>query len=185
MRWLNEPARWFGDLDGLTVAAEAGTDFWRTTHYGYVRDSGHFAYEELGSEIALRFRGEWAAQYDQAGLMLRVDDENWIKAGIERADGREWLSVVVTRGLSDWSQQPAAPDADGWWTVRASGIAIRCSCCAATTDPLAPLSGVKAGPMCGAQGPGLLPVRARIAAGELRQGRVQIASRPQGSTLVR
>jgi regulation of enolase protein 1 (concanavalin A-like superfamily) len=160
MRWLNEPARWFGDLDGLTVAAEAGTDFWRTTHYGYVRDSGHFAYEELESEIALRFRGEWAAQYDQAGLMLRVDDENWIKAGIERADGREWLSVVVTRGLSDWSQQPAPPpDADGWWTVRAvrEGDAVQLL---AGDEPirLAPLAAdatVLAGPMCAApEGPG-------------------------------
>ena len=38
--------------------------------------------------MALRFRGDFAAQYDQAGLMLRVDAEHWIKAGIEFADGR-------------------------------------------------------------------------------------------------
>ena len=120
MEWLNEPGRWSGSLDDLTVECEPGTDFWRTTHYGFVRDSGHFAYSPFEDEAAVRFRGDFAAQYDQAGLMLRVDAEHWIKAGIELADGRAWLSVVVTRGVSDWSQQPApAPDADGWWTVRA------------------------------------------------------------------
>jgi regulation of enolase protein 1 (concanavalin A-like superfamily) len=158
MRWLNEPARWSGSLEALTVECEPGTDFWRTTHYGYDRDSGHFAFAELDSEVALRFRGDFAAQYDQAGLMLRVDASNWIKAGIELADGRAWLSVVVTRGLSDWSQQPAPePDADGFWTVRAvrdhDSVQLLCG-----SDPirLAPLSGtIVAGPMCAApEGPG-------------------------------
>jgi uncharacterized protein len=106
----------------------------------------------------LRFRADFAAQYDQAGLMLRVDAENWIKAGIELADGRSWLSVVVTRGLSDWSQQPAPePDASGFWTVRAvrdhDSVQVFCG-----DQPirLAPLAGViSAGPMCAApEGPG-------------------------------
>jgi uncharacterized protein len=158
LEWLNEPARWSGSLDALTVGYEPGTDFWRTTHYGFVRDSGHFAYEALGDSVAVRFRGDFAAQYDQAGLMLRVDAEHWIKAGIELADGRSWLSVVVTRELSDWSQQPAPePDADGFWTVRAirdhDSVQLLCG-----DQPirLAPLSGsVVAGPMCAApEGPG-------------------------------
>jgi regulation of enolase protein 1 (concanavalin A-like superfamily) len=160
VRWLNEPARWTGDLDALTVEVEPGTDFWRTTHYGFVRDSGHFAYEELEREASLRFRGEWAAQYDQAGLMLRVDAETWIKAGIERADGRDWLSVVVTRGLSDWSQQPApAPDPDGWWTIRAvrdgDAVQLLAGDQPIRLAPLPPAATVLAGPMCAApEGPG-------------------------------
>ena len=160
LRWLNEPARWSGDAAALTMQAQPRTDFWRTTHYGFVRDSGHFAYAQLAREVSLRFRGEWAAQYDQAGLMLRVDAETWVKAGIERADGRDWLSVVVTRGVSDWSQQPApAPDADGWHTIRAirSGDAVQLL----SGDqpirlaPLPPDVSVLAGPMCAApEGPG-------------------------------
>jgi regulation of enolase protein 1 (concanavalin A-like superfamily) len=38
--------------------------------------------------------------------MLRIDAENWIKTGIEYVDGRQNASVVVTRGLSDWSVTP-------------------------------------------------------------------------------
>jgi hypothetical protein len=158
--WLNEPGRWSGDLDALTVDVEPRTDFWRTTHYGFVRDSGHFAYAEMGREASLRFRGDFDAQYDQAGLMLRVDADTWIKAGIERADGRDWLSVVVTRGLSDWSQQPApAPDADGWWSIRAvrdgDAVQLLAGDQPIRLAPLPPDAKVLAGPMCAApQGPG-------------------------------
>jgi regulation of enolase protein 1 (concanavalin A-like superfamily) len=160
MRWLNEPARWAGDLDALTVEVEPGTDFWRTTHYGFVRDNGHFAYEELEREITVRFRGDFASQYDQAGLMLRVDAETWIKAGIELADGREWLSVVVTRGLSDWSQQPApAADVDGRRSIRAvregDAVQLLCGDQPVRLAPLPPEATVLAGPMCAApEGPG-------------------------------
>ena len=98
------------------MAVEPDTDFWRVTHYGFTRDSGHFL--DTGA-LGLRFRGDFAHQYDQAGLMLRLDAEHWIKAGLE-LDGELWLCVVVTNGVSDWSQQPAPePDADGWWSIRA------------------------------------------------------------------
>lgn len=151
MRWLNEPRTWSGDASDLTVAVEPGTDFWRETHYGYTRDSGHLA---ATGRLGVRFRGDFAHQYDQAGLMLRLDGAHWIKAGLELADGRLWLSVVVTNGVSDWSQQPApAPDADGWYAVRAvrgpDAVQILCG-----DQPvrLAPFAAGDAliGPMCAA-----------------------------------
>jgi uncharacterized protein len=153
LEWLNEPARWSGSLDALTVECEPGTDFWRTTHYGFVRDSGHFAYEPLGDSVAVRFRGDFAAQYDQAGLMLRIDGEHWIKAGLE-LDGQLWLSVVVTNGVSDWSQQPAPPpDADGWYDIRAvregDSVQILCGDQPVRLAPF-PEGELQSGPMCAA-----------------------------------
>ena len=47
--------------------------------------------------------GEYRDLYDQAGLKLRLDAENWIKCGIEFVNGVQQASVVVTRGVSDWS----------------------------------------------------------------------------------
>ncbi len=155
MIWLHEPDHWSLDGDVLTVRAEPETDFWRTTHTGFIADNGHFA--DTG-EMGLRFRGEFQAQYDQAGLMLRVDAEHWVKAGLEFADGRLWLSVVVTNGVSDWSQQPAPePDADGWWSIRAvrehDAIQILCADQPVRLAPLA--DGAASGPMCAApKGPG-------------------------------
>lgn len=54
------------------------------------------------------FEGEYQELYDQAGCMLRLDGENWIKAGVEHPDGVPYVSTVVTRnGRSDWSVMPA------------------------------------------------------------------------------
>jgi len=38
--------------------------------------------------------------------MLRIDAQNWIKAGIELVGGVQMLSAVVTRDQSDWSTMP-------------------------------------------------------------------------------
>ncbi|WP_223840058.1 DUF1349 domain-containing protein [Saccharopolyspora pogona] len=106
-RWLNQPVNWLS-YAGLTVTADSGTDFWRTTHYGFVRDSGHALLRPVGPRFTLttRFFGDYREQYDQAGLLLRLDEQNWIKAGIELVDGEQLLSAVVTREVSDWNVVP-------------------------------------------------------------------------------
>ena len=119
--WLNEPERWTADGDGLRVVTGNTTDFWRETHYGFTRDNGHF----LGIPTAdaftaeLRIQGDFAALYDQAGIMVRVDAQHWVKAGIEFSDGRAMLSSVLTRGQSDWTTAPYAHDA-GDFRLRAT-----------------------------------------------------------------
>ena len=106
-QWLNEPRQWSAD-GSLTVHAEQNTDFWRTTHYGFVRDNGHVLGREIAGDLRLltSFAGGYTHQYDQAGAMLRIDAENWVKTGIELVDGHQQASVVVTRGVSDWSVMP-------------------------------------------------------------------------------
>jgi regulation of enolase protein 1 (concanavalin A-like superfamily) len=60
--------------------------------------------------------------------MLRVDAQNWIKSGIEYTDGLMHFSVVVTRGVSDWSVIPmpeATPDDDIHVRLTRHGDAVR------------------------------------------------------------
>jgi len=52
--------------------------------------------------------------------MIRTDDKNWIKAGVEYADGVAQLGSVVTREYSDWSVAPTPDWTDVPITVRAS-----------------------------------------------------------------
>lgn len=105
MEWLNEPASWQRTDDVLQVNVDPGTDFWRVTGYGYIRDSGHVYGEVLAGDldVAVRIRGNWSAQYDQAGVMLRADERTWLKTGIEFFEGRPRLSTVLTLGLSSWT----------------------------------------------------------------------------------
>jgi regulation of enolase protein 1 (concanavalin A-like superfamily) len=115
--WLNTPAKWELDNDRLRVTTDAKTDFWRETHYGFTRDSGHFFGCRTDGDFTaqLRVQGRYEALYDQAGIMVRVDKANWVKAGIEQSDGRAMLSSVLTVGQSDWATGPYDADPTDFW----------------------------------------------------------------------
>ncbi len=104
-KWLNEPAVWEATETGLIITTDANTDFWRKTHYGFTRDSGHFLgiTADDGFTARVRVQGEFRSLYDQAGLMVRIDENRWVKTGVEFTDGERFLSTVVTDGKSDWS----------------------------------------------------------------------------------
>ena len=117
-RWLNEPRVWSVDPAGdLSMVTDKGTDFWRETHYGFTRDSGHFLGFTAPAAFTaqLRIRGQYQKLYDQAGIMVRVDERRWVKAGIELSDGRAMLSSVLTDGKSDWATGPYGHDAQDFW----------------------------------------------------------------------
>jgi len=106
--WENEPKAWKETGDKLVETVPAGTDYWRIAHYGFVRDNGPFRYQEISGdfEAKVRIAGHYKELYHQAGLMIRIDEKNWIKTGIEFVNGRQNISAVVTRDYSDWSVIP-------------------------------------------------------------------------------
>ena len=108
MTWLNPPPMVSEGADGLTVTTGANTDFWRETFYGFIRHSGHHLGHKVEGDFTARVTvtADYQALYDQAGLMLRVSDTHWIKAGIEHTDGQAVFSTVVTNGHSDWATLP-------------------------------------------------------------------------------
>jgi uncharacterized protein len=128
MHWLNEPPSWSDRDSILSVQTGDRTDFWRETHYGFIRDDGHFRYQSVEGDFTaeVSFTGLYRELYDQAGLMLRIDERNWLKAGIEFVEARQMLSVVVTRDFSDWSTA-AGPTVNEWIRLRVTrqGSAVR------------------------------------------------------------
>lgn len=105
MDWFCEPPHWKEEGSTLTITTAPKTDFWRKTHSGSIADNGHFYHQPIRGDFTaeVKFSGDYNALYDQAGLMLRIDAENWIKCGIEFLDGAPVISAVVTRDFSDWS----------------------------------------------------------------------------------
>jgi len=107
LEWFNAPLASEMRGDGLWVKTGDRTDFWRGTFYDFWRDSGHFGHVGVEGDFSVEVTidGRYETLYDQAGLMIRVGESHWIKAGTEFSDGAVCLSVVVTNDHSDWSMQ--------------------------------------------------------------------------------
>lgn len=105
MQWFNEPEEWQIEDQTLTMEVTPQSDYWRISHYGFTVDDAPFLYTLRGGEFEAKVKisGDYKVRFDQAGLMLRIDEENYIKAGIEFVDGKYNLSCVVTHHTSDWS----------------------------------------------------------------------------------
>lgn len=105
MNWFNEPENWEINGRTLTMDVTPHSDYWRISHYGFTVDDAPFYYANYGGEFEAKVKvsGDYKVRFDQAGMMLRIDHENYIKCGIEFVDGKCNLSVVVTHHTSDWS----------------------------------------------------------------------------------
>ena len=78
MQWLNEPAQWSNSNDRIIVNTSPQTDFWRVTHYGFIRDNGHFYFDRINTDfvVEVEIRGGYQDLYDQAGIMIRADEQD-------------------------------------------------------------------------------------------------------------
>jgi regulation of enolase protein 1 (concanavalin A-like superfamily) len=131
MTWLNPPASEFYDSGALTARCKGKTDFWRKTFYGYVNDNGHFLHMPAEGEFTFQARvnGNYSQLYDQAGIMVRLDEKHWMKCGSEYFEGRRWASVVVTHDFSDWStMEDLTQNGPVYWRVQRKQDSIEAQC---------------------------------------------------------
>jgi len=105
MIWFNEPEHWEIKNNSLIMQVTPKSDYWRISHYGFTVDDAPFYYGNYGGEFEAKVKltGEYKARFDQMGLMIRTDHENYIKTGVEFVDGKFNISTVVTHTKSDWS----------------------------------------------------------------------------------
>lgn len=115
--WMNPPPKSSIAQDTLYVTTAHDTDFWRITSYGFIHDNGHFFAKKVngGFTAQVRVHANFKDLYDQAGLMVHIDEKTWIKVGAEFSDGQPMFSTVLTNGKSDWSVMPAPAYKDGFW----------------------------------------------------------------------
>lgn len=90
------------------IQTSPDTDFWRGTYYG-------LEYHNAPAAVLISEDQFWTLKaivsfesnvfFDQCGLFIYLDDNNWMKSGIEyQSNGFQQLfSVVTNHGFSDWS----------------------------------------------------------------------------------
>lgn len=117
--WLNEPQRVRFDDEGMFVTARSRTDFWCCARYGFRKDDGHFFFcYALGDFCCdLDWKFERPGAFDQCGIMIRADVNNWFKASIMYEDAENPLlaTSLTNDGLSDLATVPLPKGTNHVW----------------------------------------------------------------------
>ena len=131
LEWFNDPAKYnivdeSGETEGsgakysisedgntLTFFPPAKKDFWARTFYEPLlvkNDASGLlctVSSDLEATVKVDFEFTPISQFDQAGILIYLDNDTWVKAGIEYCDeGPKMSTVVCNGGYSDWSTQP-------------------------------------------------------------------------------
>ncbi|MEJ8303516.1 DUF1349 domain-containing protein [Saccharibacillus sacchari] len=114
LRIMTQPQMLETSGESLKLHTLPDTDFWLKTHYGFERYNGHVLYDEIAGDFEAVTELEMDPRYtfDQAGLFVEVNGDNWLKTSVEYIpNAPSHLGAVVTRdGYSDWSTRNAAAD---------------------------------------------------------------------------
>lgn len=106
--WINPPNTWEISRDKLTFTTEPETDFWQRTYYGFRNDNAPaFLLPVKEQSFTFSVRTAWVYQtlFDQCGIILYQDSDNWCKASVEydNPSFSRLGSVVTNLGYSDWA----------------------------------------------------------------------------------
>ncbi len=133
--WTRQP-RHFAIEDGnLRVTTQPGTDLWQRTYYGFENDNAPVLQTRTRQayfSFVVRTQFESKRRFDQCGVALYLDSENWLKASIEyeNEDYQRLGSVVTNHGYSDWATTDIPASVREMWyrlSRRGSDYCIECS----------------------------------------------------------
>lgn len=106
--WTREPASCTLTDDSVTVLTKPFTDLWQRTYYHFRNDNApvfQLESDEKFFSFTVRTQFESKHRFDQCGIVVYLDSENWLKASVEyENDVFQHLGSVVTNGgYSDWA----------------------------------------------------------------------------------
>ncbi len=136
MTWTREPQQWSATEDALEITTEPGTDLWQRTYYHFRNDNAP-ALQLTTTEPYFSFvvRTDFSGahhRFDQCGVVMYLDSENWIKGSVEYENEQfqHLGSVVTNHGWSDWATTEIPADVRHMWyrlSRREDDYRIECS----------------------------------------------------------
>lgn len=108
-KWINRPQEFDVNDSKVSFHVLPKTDFWQVTHYGFSRTDGNcLTFEsEDDLEFKVRVKMNYSNEFDQAGIIVYIDENNFAKLCIENQlnCSNKLGSVVVKNKRSDWATQ--------------------------------------------------------------------------------
>lgn len=107
-KWTRAPKTYSIQPDLISVTTEPGTDLWQRTYYGFQNDNAPVLQAKTSEQyfsFTVKTSFSSKRRFDQCGVVLYLDSENWLKASIEYENERfqRLGSVVTNHGYSDWA----------------------------------------------------------------------------------
>lgn len=142
MDFLKQPFYWTRkaknvkiEKNKVEILTEPQTDLWQKTYYGFQNDTApvlQVKTKEKYFSFIVKTEFESKHRFDQCGIALYLNSENWIKASIEYENEQYQRigSVVTNHGYSDWATTDISAKIKQMWyrlSRRESDYCIECS----------------------------------------------------------
>lgn len=123
--WLNKSSQCTVTNDTVNIITEPNTDFWQRSYYGFRNDNAPAILFTSNGNFTFTSKAnfEYRKQFDQCGLIIYIDSDNWFKSSIEfENDKFSRLGCVVTNfGYSDWSTTDISLPTEIWYRLSRRG----------------------------------------------------------------
>ena len=135
-QWIRRPENCRIEEDRAEIVTAPHTDLWQRTYYHFRNDNAPVLQmeteEPFFSFVVKTDFSESGHRFDQCGIVMYLDSENWLKASVEyENDAFQHLGSVVTNyGYSDWATTEIPADRKTMWyrfSRREDDYRIECS----------------------------------------------------------
>jgi len=133
--WTRLPRDYIIEEDRIRIVTAPHTDLWQRTYYHFRNDNApvlQLETEEKFFSFTVRTAFESHHRFDQCGVVMYLDSENWLKSSIEyeNEEFQHLGSVVTNLGYSDWATTAIDASIKSMWyrlSRREDDYCLECS----------------------------------------------------------
>lgn len=133
--WTRLPMSYEIRDNSIKITTAPHTDLWQRTYYHFRNDNAPVLQMKTAEKyfsFVVKTAFESKHRFDQCGVVLYLDSENWLKASIEyeNEEFQHLGSVVTNHGYSDWATTAIPADIKSMWyrlSRREDDFCIECS----------------------------------------------------------
>ena len=134
-QWTRQPMDFEIRDDSIEIITAPHTDLWQRTYYHFRNDNApvlQVSTQEEYFSFTVKTTFESKHRFDQCGVVLYLDSDNWLKASIEYENEQfqHLGSVVTNHGYSDWATTAIPAEIKSMWyrlSRREDDFCIECS----------------------------------------------------------
>ena len=135
-KWTRRPKQYLMNENRVSITTDPYTDLWQRTYYHFRNDNAPMLQIETDDQyFSFVVKTDYSGshhRFDQCGIVMYLDCENWLKASVEYENEsfQHLGSVVTNHGYSDWATTEIPANIKTMWyrlSRREDDFCIECS----------------------------------------------------------